>query len=57
VAKTRERDLYLNLFLAIVIMFFVGNYSSLTWVPAAVVWLVYILAVVVTLKRQDDEVD
>ena len=59
-----ERDLYLKLFLTIftqvppfLLLFFMGNYDSLTWVPAAVVWFMYILAVVVALKRQKDDVD
>jgi hypothetical protein len=53
-----ERDLHLKLFPAIGIyvqpflpLFFVGNYNSLTWVPAAFVWLMYILSVVVALKK------
>ena len=54
-----EKDVHLELFpaifiqvLPILLQFFVGNYDSLIWVPAAVVWLMYILPVVVSLKRK-----
>jgi hypothetical protein len=57
-----EINPHLELFLAIIIqvppfllLFFVGNHFCLVWMLGAVIRRMYILAVVVTLKRQNDE--
>ena len=59
-----ETDLYLKLLLAMVVqvppfllLLFVGNLDGLIRMLAAVIRRMNILAVVVTLKRQDDEFD
>ena len=56
-----ERDLYLKLFLAVVIyvspfllLFHVGDLDGLIRMLAAVVRRVYVLGMVVTLKRQNE---
>jgi hypothetical protein len=57
-----EINPHLELFLAIIIqvppfllLFFVSNHFCLVWMLGAVIRRMYILAVVVTLKRQNDE--
>ena len=59
-----ERDLHLKLFLAVVIyvspfllLFHVGDLDGLIRMLAAVIRRVYVLGMVVTLKRQNEEVD
>jgi uncharacterized membrane protein YkvI len=59
-----ERVLHLKLFLAIIIyvrpfllLFHVSDLDGLIRMLAAVIRRMYVLSVVVTLKRQNDEVD
>jgi hypothetical protein len=59
-----ERELHLKLFLAIVIyvspfllLFHVSDLDGLIRMLAAVIRRMYVLGVVITLKRQNEEVD